>query len=175
MLPGLARTWPRSTSSFFVPRNRAPMLSPACPSSKILRNISTPVHTVFCVVRKPTISKSSPVCTLPCSTLPVTTVPRPVIVNTSSIGIKNGLSNSRTGSGIDASQASINSMILACHSSSPSRAFNDNTPPPHFLALPLLVTIESLQRRHPHHRGIVTRELVLGQQLTNLQLDQLEQ
>ena len=61
---------------------------------------------------------------MPCSTLPVTTVPRPVIVNTSSIGIKNGLSNSRTGSGIDASAASINSMIFACHSSSPSNAFN---------------------------------------------------
>jgi hypothetical protein len=31
---------------------------------------------------------------------PVTTVPRPVIVNTSSIGIRNGLSTSRVGSGM---------------------------------------------------------------------------
>ena len=75
------------------------MLSPAWPSSKILRNISTPVHTVLVVGRNPTISTSSPVWTIPCSTLPVTTVPRPVIVNTSSIGIKNGLSKSRSGSG----------------------------------------------------------------------------
>ena len=97
--PGLHNTCPRSTSSFFVPRNRAPMLSPAWPSSRILRNISTPVHTVLVVGRKPTISTSSPVWTIPCSTFPVTTVPRPVIVNTSSIGIKNGLSKSRCGSG----------------------------------------------------------------------------
>ena len=82
-----------------MPRSNAPMLSPAWPSSRILRNISTPVHTVLVVGRNPTISTSSPVWTIPCSTLPVTTVPRPVIVNTSSIGIKNGLSKSRCGSG----------------------------------------------------------------------------
>ena len=92
-----------------------------------MRNISTPVHTVFCVARNPTISISSPVWTRPCSTFPVTTVPRPVIVNTSSIGIKNGLSNSRTGSGMKLSAAAINSRIFACHSSSPSNAFNADT------------------------------------------------
>ena len=48
----------------------------------------------------PTISISLPTSILPCSTRPVTTVPRPVIVNTSSIGIRNGLSASRTGSGM---------------------------------------------------------------------------
>ena len=48
----------------------------------------------------PTISISVPTSILPCSTRPVTTVPRPVIVNTSSIGIRNGLSASRTGSGM---------------------------------------------------------------------------
>ena len=65
--------------------------------------------------------------TIPCSTLPVTTVPRPVIVNTSSIGIKNGLSKSRCGSGMNVSAASINSITLACHSASPSNAFNADT------------------------------------------------
>ena len=39
-------------------------------------------------------------CNVPRSTLPVATVPRPVIVNTSSTGIRNGLSVSRSGSGI---------------------------------------------------------------------------
>ena len=48
----------------------------------------------------PTISISSPTLILPCSMRPVTTVPRPVIVNTSSIGIRNGLSVSRVGSGM---------------------------------------------------------------------------
>ena len=38
-------------------------------------------------------------CRVPRSTLPVATVPRPVMVNTSSTGIRNGLSVSRTGSG----------------------------------------------------------------------------
>ena len=50
-----------------------------------------------------------------------------MIVNTSSIGIKNGLSNSRTGSGMNASAAAINSITFACHSASPSNAFNADT------------------------------------------------
>ena len=48
----------------------------------------------------PTISTSLPTSHLPCSMRPVTTVPRPVIVKTSSIGIRNGLSTSRVGSGM---------------------------------------------------------------------------
>ena len=76
------------------------MLSPATPSSSSLRNISTPVTIFFSVGLKPTISTSSPTLTLPRSTRPVTTVPRPEIENTSSIGIRNGLSISRSGSGM---------------------------------------------------------------------------
>ena len=48
----------------------------------------------------PTISTSSIFFSTPCSTRPVTTVPRPVIEKTSSMGIRNGLSVSRTGSGM---------------------------------------------------------------------------
>jgi hypothetical protein len=59
------------------------------------------VTTVFSTFSwMPTISISFPTSILPCSTRPVTTVPRPVIVKTSSIGIRNGLSASRTGSGM---------------------------------------------------------------------------
>ena len=68
--------------------------------SSSLRNISTPVQVVVWVSRIPMISMESPVLTMPCSTLPVTTVPRPVIENTSSIGIRNGLSRSRSGVGM---------------------------------------------------------------------------
>ena len=75
------------------------MLSPARPSSSSLRNISTPVQTVLVVVLMPTISTSSPTLTMPRSTRPVTTVPRPVMVKTSSMGMRNGLSMSRSGSG----------------------------------------------------------------------------
>ena len=75
------------------------MLSPARPSSRSLRNISTPVQTVLVVGRMPTISISSPTLTMPRSTRPVTTVPRPVMVKTSSMGMRNGLSMSRLGSG----------------------------------------------------------------------------
>ena len=74
------------------------MLSPAWPWSRSLRNISTPVHTVLAVGRRPTISTSSLTLTTPCSTLPVTTVPRPWMVNTSSMGMRKGLSSSRVGS-----------------------------------------------------------------------------
>src|SRR5206468_12364046 len=50
--PGAQSTWPRSTSSFFVPRSSAPRLSPAWPESRSLRNISMPVTIVFCVGRR---------------------------------------------------------------------------------------------------------------------------
>ena len=74
------------------------MLSPARPSSSSLRNISTPVTTVFCAFsRMPTISTSSLTLMMPRSTRPVATVPRPVMVNTSSTGMRNGLSTSRSG------------------------------------------------------------------------------
>ena len=76
------------------------MLSPASPWSSSLRNISTPVTTVLVVAFSPTISISSPTFTMPRSTRPVTTVPRPEIENTSSIGIRNGLSLSRVGCGM---------------------------------------------------------------------------
>ena len=98
--PGLHSTWPRSTSSRLVPRSRMPTLSPASPRSSSLRNISTPVHTVFTVGLMPTISTSSPTLTTPRSTRPVTTVPRPEIENTSSIGIRNGRSTARSGCGM---------------------------------------------------------------------------
>src|SRR3972149_5549366 len=61
----------------------------------------------------PPIPPPEPTFKTPCSTRPVTTVPRPVIENTSSIGIWNGLSTSRDGSGIYESTASINSLTCA--------------------------------------------------------------
>ena len=48
----------------------------------------------------PTISISSPTLITPRSTRPVTTVPRPEIENTSSIGIRNGWSTARSGVGM---------------------------------------------------------------------------
>ena len=98
--PGLASTWPRSMSSLSMPRSRQPTLSPAWPWSSSLRNISTPVTTLFLVSLKPMISTSSPTLITPRSMRPVATVPRPLIENTSSIAIRKGLSMSRTGSGM---------------------------------------------------------------------------
>ena len=45
--PALARTWPRSMSSRSMPRSRQPTLSPARPSSSSFLNISTPVTTTL--------------------------------------------------------------------------------------------------------------------------------
>ncbi len=129
MLPGFANTIPLSTSSFAVPLNNTPILSPALPSSNSFLNISTPVATVFLVSPNPTISTSSPTFTTPLSTLPVTTVPLPDMLNTSSTGIKNGLSVSLSGVGIYSSIAFNTSSILL-YSSAPvsslllSNAFN---------------------------------------------------
>lgn len=90
------------------------------PSCNVFRCISTPVTTVFRVSgASPTISTSSPTRTLPRSIRPVATVPRPVMLNTSSTGIKNGLSTSRTGVGMYSSIASNNSQIRSTHSFSP--------------------------------------------------------
>src|SRR5271165_6068562 len=94
----------------------------ARPSSSSFLNISTPVTTFFCVGRKPTISTSSAVFTLPRSILPVTTVPRPDIEKISSMGMANGRSTSRTGRGTFASTAAINSSIFFSHFSSPFNA-----------------------------------------------------
>ena len=55
----------------------------------------------------PTISNSSFKFNCPRSTLPVATVPRPVIVKTSSTGIKNGLSTSLFGVGIKETQKTV--------------------------------------------------------------------
>ena len=77
-----------------------PTLSPAWPESSVFWNISTPVTTEFLFASKPTISTASPTLIVPRSIRPVPTVPRPLIEKTSSIGIRNGLSIARTGSGM---------------------------------------------------------------------------
>ena len=90
---------------------------------------------------------------MPRSIRPVTTVPRPVIVKTSSIGMRNGFSISRTGCGIAVSTASISSSSLLA---------------------PLRVALERLERRDAHDRQVVARELLARQQLADLELDELE-
>src|SRR6266404_3122509 len=126
MLPGLASTCPRSTSPRLVPLKSTPTLSPACPSSRSFLNISTPVQTVFTVAFSPTISTSSFTLTMPRSMRPVTTVPRPEIENTSSTGIRNGLSTSRLGIGMYLSISSTSFTTEGTPSSllSPSSAFS---------------------------------------------------
>ena len=98
-----ARSWPAPCRAPRRPcRCRAaadPRCRPPWPSSSCFLNISTPVTTVLRVSRKPTISTSSPTFTLPRSIRPVTTVPRPEIEKMSSIGIRNGWSMARAGSG----------------------------------------------------------------------------
>ena len=102
----------------------------------------------------PTISTSSPTLISPCSTRPVTTVPRPVIVNTSSIGMRNGLSS--------VAGRLRNVGVDRLHQLEDLRR-------------PLRVALERLQRRDLDDRDVVAGELVLGEQLAHLQLDELEQ
>jgi hypothetical protein len=67
--------------------------------------------------------------------------------------MRNGFSVSRVGSGMDSSTAGHElEQLLA----------------------PLLVALERLERRDAHDRQVVTRELVLRQQLADLELDELE-
>ena len=76
-------------------------MSPACAWSSSFLNISTPVTVLvsFCSCI-PTISTGSPTLITPRSTRPVATVPRPVIENTSSTGMRNGRSTARSGVGM---------------------------------------------------------------------------
>ena len=78
--------------------------------------------------RMPTISTVSLTLSDAALDLPVTTVPRPVIVKTSSIGMRNGLSMSRTGLG-DRLVDRVHQLQrrLALHSASPSSAFSAET------------------------------------------------
>ena len=68
------------------------------------------------------ISTSSLTFTMPRSMRPVMTVPRPVIVKTSSTGMRKGFSVSRSGVGIDSSTAAMSSMIDSPHLASPCSA-----------------------------------------------------
>src|SRR5262249_47080087 len=142
-----------------MPRSSAPILSPASPWSSSLRNISTPVTTVLAVGRRPTISISSPTFTTPRSTRPVTTVPRPEIENTSSIGIRNGLSFSRVRCGM--------------YFSTPPLHLRHQLQP-RLLALLGVLVLQRHQRRAADHRDVVARELVALQELAHFQLHQVE-
>ncbi|MDT4883850.1 hypothetical protein FQZ97_1199310 [compost metagenome] len=74
-------------------------MSPAWTSSSVLPNVSNPVATLATVGPSPTTSTASPARSEPRSTAPVTTVPRPLMVSTFSIGIRNGSPSSRSGTG----------------------------------------------------------------------------
>ena len=87
----------------------------------------------------PTISTVSLTLTTPRSMRPVTTVPRPVIVKTSSIGMRNGLS-------IVARRLGDRGV--------------DRVHELHDLLAPLGVALERLERRDADDREVVARELV---------------
>src|SRR6476469_6734680 len=75
--PLFASTIPRSISCFSTPRSSSPTLSPACPWSKSLRNISTPVTTVFFALLNPPTATPPPTLTPPPPTPPPPTPPPP--------------------------------------------------------------------------------------------------
>ena len=81
---------------------------------------------VFTVAFRPMISTSSFTLTMPRSIRPVTTVPRPEIENTSSTGIRNGLSTSRFGTGmyLSISATSFTTAGTPISLLSPSSAFS---------------------------------------------------
>ena len=91
---------------------------------------------------------------MPRSIRPVATVPRPVIENTSSTGSRNGLSISRTGSGMYVSSASYSSSSFATQFG---------------------VARDRAARRAADHRRFVARIVVLAEQLAHLELDEVEQ
>ncbi len=139
-----------------MPRSRSPTLSPAWPWSSSLRNISTPVQVVFLFGRMPTISISSPTLTTPRSMRPVATVPRPEIEKTSSTGIRNGWSTGRSGVGmyvVDRGEELAHRLLADLR----------------------VAVLERRQRRAGDDRDVVAGEVVGGEQLAHLELDELQQ
>jgi hypothetical protein len=64
---------------------------------QLAEHLHARAHRLLTLLPMPTISSSSPTFTTPRSIRPVTTVPRPEIENTSSTGIRNGLSDRTLG------------------------------------------------------------------------------
>ncbi len=85
------------------------------------------------------ISISSPTLTIPRSIRPVTTVPRPLMPNTSSIGIRNGFSVSRIGVGMYSSTTRINSQMHSYSGAVGSFEVDSNA----FRALPRTIGMSS--------------------------------
>ena len=131
-----------------------PTLSPAWPESRSLRNISTPVTVVFCVGRRPTISTSSP--TFTCALLDSA-----------------GDDRATTGDGHHVLDRHEERLVDLA-----DRLGDEGVDRGHQLedALGgLRVALERLERRDADDRGVVAGELVLVEQLTDLELDEVEQ
>src|SRR4028119_1460244 len=113
----------------------------------------------------PTISTSSPTLTMPVSTRPVTTVPRPEIENTSSIGIRNGRSSGRSGCGIHSSTAAPTFRIAACPRSGGA---------PRGAARPGRLAPGRGSGGAGDDGDVVAVKVVLREKLADLKLDELE-
>src|SRR5438477_240639 len=74
--------------------------------------------------RPPPNCAASRILTCPRSTRPVATVPRPVIENTSSTGIRNAFSTSRFGTGMLLSKPARSSSTLRTRALTPAIAYN---------------------------------------------------
>ena len=85
----LSSTCPRSTSSRLVPRSRTPTLSPACPRPAACGTSRHPCTSSSSYRACPRSRFLRPPSRCRAQYRPVTTVPRPEIENTSSIGIRN--------------------------------------------------------------------------------------
>src|SRR5437870_6379257 len=154
MVPGLASTCPRSTSSLSIPRSSAPILSPACPSSSSFRNISTPVTTLLRVAWIPTISTSSHLHDPP---LDPPGHHRPPPRDREDV--------------LDRHQKRLvhrprRRRYIAVH--------RLHQLPDRLRRLRVLRLLVGLQRRPPDHRHLVPRKLVLLEKLTDLEFDQVE-
>jgi hypothetical protein len=94
-----------------MPRSSRPTLSPATLRPTACGTFPRPCRPCSSFRADPTISIGSPFLTIPRSIRPVTTVPRPLIENTSSTDIMNGLSVSRFGSGMYSSTTRSSSLM----------------------------------------------------------------
>ena len=153
MEPGLQMTMPRSISSRSTPRSRTPTLSPACASSRILRNISSEVATVFFWVPMPTISISAPGVDL-------------AALDTS------GRDRAAAGDREDVLDGHEERLVDVADGLGDARVARLDELEDGLLVR--LVALERLEGRAADDRRVVAGELVVGQQLADLELDEVE-
>ena len=158
MLALLAMTWPRSMSSRSMPRSRQPTLSPAWPESSSFLNISTPVTTTLRVSRMPIDLDLV-------ADLDGAALDAPGRDGAAALDAEDVLDGHEEGL-VDVALGGGDVGVDRVHELGDGRVGGVGG---------VVAGLEGLQGGAAHEGDVVAGEVVLGEQLADLELDELEQ